>query len=147
MAEKERGLHRRYRPTQKGRKGQRIPIAIDVEIGGEKGGGMGRAVDLTHEGIQIRSPHSYAIGSRIAVSLHIPLFAPGLDFVAEVKWVDAAGTMDEFLLGCQFRHTAESSKLLETLLWELATGNLTEIQRKPGKKTTRVFLKKKPPKG
>lgn len=142
MPERERGLDRRYKPAPKGRKQQRIPISLDVEIGGEKGGAMGRAVDLTQEGIQIRSPHSYGIGCRLAVSLHIPRFAPGLDFVAEVKWVDAAGSMEEFLLGCRFVHTPESHKMLKGLLWELATGNLAEVMRVPGQKTRRI---RKPP--
>lgn len=135
MGEKERGLNRRYRPTQKGRKEQRIPVALDVEIGGEKGGTMGRVIDLTLNGIQIRSPHNYGIGNRVALSLHIPRFAPGLDFVAEVKWIDPAGTTDAFLMGCSFVHTPESYRSLKGLIWEIASGNLTEIMRVPGQDT------------
>ena len=135
MGEKERGLNRRYRPTQQGRKDQRIPVELDVEIGGEKGGTIGRVVDLTLNGIQIRSLHNYGIGNRIALSLQIPGFAPGLDFVAEVKWIDPAGTTDAFLMGCGFIHTPESYRVLKGLIWEIASGNLTEIVRVPGQGT------------
>ena len=140
MAEKERGFNRRYKPTPKGRKAQRIPVALDVEIGGEKGGTIGRVIDLTVNGIQIRSPHNYGVGSRVALSLLIPKFAPGLDFVAEIKWIDPAGTTDEFLMGCNFVHTPESYGLLKNLVWEIASGNLAEILRVPGRDTRRKAM-------
>jgi hypothetical protein len=142
MGEKERGLNRRYQSTQKGRKEQRIPVALDVEIGGEKGGTMGRVIDLTLNGIQIRSPHNYGIGTRVALSLQIPKFAPGLDFVVEVKWIDPAGTTEEFLMGCKFVHTPESYNMLKGLVWEIASGNLTEIMRVPGQDTRKRDAKR-----
>jgi Tfp pilus assembly protein PilZ len=142
MADKEPGIHRRYKVGARNRKGARIPIAVDVEIGGAKGGAMGRARDITVEGIQIRSPHSYAVGERLAITLHIPKFAQHFDFVAKVAWVEPAGSMEEFQIGCTFVHTTESQKLLKNLLWELASGNIPEILRAPGKKTTRRDLRK-----
>lgn len=141
MTQKDRGLHR-YKNIHRPRKGARIPVAVDVEIGGVKGGAMGRALDITVEGIKIRSPHSYGVGTRLALTLHIPGFAQHFDFAAEVKWVEPAGSFEEFHLGCSFVHTTESHALLKNLLWELASGNLPEIQRVPGKKTTRRDTRK-----
>lgn len=143
MADKDPGIHRRYKVGPRNRKGQRIPIAVDVEIGGAKGGTMGRAIDITVEGIQIRSPHAYAVGERLAITLHIPRFSQQFDFVAKVQWLDPAGSTEEFLIGCTFVHTQESLKLLKNLLWELASGNIPDILRTPGKKTTRRDVRKK----
>lgn len=136
-SEKSDGIHRRYKTLPKNRTRLRMGVRVDVEIGGMKGAAVGRAVDLTEEGIQVRSPHNYGVGERLALSLHIPQFAPQFDFVATVMWIEPAGSTDEFLLGCRFLHTPESHKLLKNLLWEISTGNLPEIQRTPGQKTTR----------
>lgn len=140
MGQKESGLHRRHKNPPRPRKGARVPIAVDVEMGGAKGPAMARAIDLTVEGIKIRAPHSYSVGDRLALTLHIPGFAQEFRFASEVKWVDPAGSMEEFHLGCAFHHTAESQKLLKNLLWELASGNLPEILRT--KRTTRRNLKR-----
>jgi hypothetical protein len=142
MADKDRGIHRRYKPPPKARKGERQPIAINVEIGGLKGGVIGRAMDLTVDGIKIRSPHNYGVGDRLALTLHIPGFATQFNFPAEVKWIDLAEPTNEYFLGCNFIHTPATHKLLQNLLWELSIGNIPEIVRTSDHQTTRRKLKR-----
>ena len=97
-------------------------VKIPVEIGGKAGAATGIALDLTEKGISLRVPHQYAVGDRLAVTLAVPRFQRGLDFVAEVRWVDAAGTLDEFLMGCEFVHTPETEEQLRKLIWEISAG-------------------------
>lgn len=131
----------RVKPEPRGK--PRAKVDITCEIGGLKGAAIGQVRDLTEEGLRIFSPHNYAVGDRLGVTLQIPGFAQRFDFAVVVRRIDMAGMADLFELGCQFAHTGESAKLLKDLLWELHAGNLPEIQRKPGsKKTTRRIVKR-----
>jgi hypothetical protein len=140
VAQKDVGIHRRYKAGPKGRKSIRIAIQVTVEIGGHKGAAIGKALDITPEGVLVRAPHSYGVGERVALTLRVPKFAQRFDFAAEVKWLEPAGSMKEFYIGCLFVHTAESKRLIDLLVWELATGNIPEALR-VHKRTTRRHVR------
>lgn len=135
-------LHRRYgggRP----RKNLRIPVAFDVEMGGWKGLAVGRAMDLSQEGIRLRCPRAYAVGDRLALSFTIPGAKERCDVVGEVKWVEPAGSMEQFQIGCTFVHTPQSKTAFAKLLWDIESGSYPEALRDPGGNTVRRA--KKPP--
>lgn len=115
---------------------KRAPVDIKCEIGGIHGGAIGKVRDLSQGGCRVFSPHSYATGDKVALTVLIEGFATPFDFTAEVKWLDMAGSGDLYEIGLRFHHTPETYNLLRQLLWEMNSGNLPEVQRKPGRGPT-----------
>ena len=109
------------------RRSHRIQVQAQVEVGHARGCSLGWASDVSAEGIQIGVPLTAGVGDRLMISIQIPGFAPGLDFPAEVRWVDFAGTTKEYLLGCRFVENPDTDPSREALIWELVAGNLPEL--------------------
>lgn len=120
----------------------RDKVEFECEVGGTQGACVGQVRDVTEDGCRIFCPHNYTDGDMLAVTFVIPSFSQRFDFVAKVMRTDFAADGKLYELGCKLIHTPSSRKLLKELIWQLHQGNVPEIQRKPGGKTTTRHIKK-----
>lgn len=128
MVDPGRGVRREVDAPE--RRQRREMVEFVCETGGRMGGARGEVLDLTESGVRIRSPHDYRKGDRLAVTLLVPGFSQQFDFIAEVRWVEVAGSTDAYDLGCLFLHTEETRSLVAMLRREFLQGNLPQIRRK-----------------
>ena len=74
--------------------------------------------------------------------VQLPGFSQDFNFKAQIQWVDYAGSANLFEVGAKFKLTTRTQKILKSLLWELHSGNLPEMERKPGVQSTRRFTRR-----
>lgn len=144
QGEVDKGIRRRVKPSAGVPRGKpRSKVDAICKITGSRGATMGRVRDLTEDGFRIFSPKSYEVGDVVAVELLIPGFTDLRDFKARIRWVDMAGSGEIYEIGCEFIHTAKTSRILKDLVWEYHSGNVSELQRKPGAKSTIRYVRKR----
>jgi hypothetical protein len=75
--------------------------------------------DLSHRGILLLAPGPMEVGSRVVVS--IPWRGEWIRLPSVVRWIDAAGSLDACVLGCEFAAGGAAKIRLGHLLWRLAS--------------------------
>ena len=134
------GFRRRVERSRPARS-PRVNVDVFCSLGKASGRALGRIRDFTKDGCRIHTPRRVKVGETLPLHIQLPGFSQEFNFKVEVRWIDFAGKGNLYEIGARFVHTAKTQKILKDLLWELHSGNIPEMERKSGERSTQRFTK------
>ena len=130
----------------------RVNVDVFCELGIPPRRGLGRIRDFNQNGCMVHTPRQMRVTETLQLSIQLPGFSQEFKFKVEVRWIKVAGTPKRhysgkptlgrgeanlYHVGVKFLHTPSTYKVLKSLLWELQSGHIPEMERKKERSTRR----------